>query len=92
MKLRIIASALLIVLLASAANYTDAAPWRGGYRGGWFPHPRVFVPRVYLPPVPVPPVVIGGGYYGPAYGRGYYGHGYYGGGHYRHGYGGGHRR
>ncbi len=94
MKLRIIASALLIVVLAGISNYANANPWRGGYRGGWFPHARVFVPvpRVFIPPVPVP-VVVGGGYYGAAYGPGYYGgygRGYYGGGHYGHGYHGGH--
>ena len=100
MKLRIIASALLIVVLAGISNYANANPWRGCYRGGWYPHARVFVPvpRVFIPPVPVP-VVVGGGYYGAAYGPGYYGggyrHGYYGHEHYRGGYGhgyGGHRR
>ncbi len=93
MKLRTIASALLIVLLsAGTSSIAGAAPWRGHYRGGYWPHPivRVVAPRVFIPPVPVP-VVVGGGYYGggyygghPYYGHGYYGHGY--GGHYAHGY------
>jgi len=83
MKNRMIASALLIMVLSVGISATaNANPWRGGYRGGWFvPHPVV---RVGVPlPVIAPSVVIGGGYYGPAYG------GYYGGGYYRGGYGGG---
>ena len=78
MKLRIIVIALLIAIFTSISNYADAAPWRGGYRGGWgHPVVRAFipVPRVFIPPVPVP-VVVGGGYYGPGYyGRPYYGPG-----------------
>jgi hypothetical protein len=97
MKLRIIASALLIMLLTvSISNQASARP--GYWRGGFFA-PRIGV-RVGIP---VPPVVVGGYYgngygyapaYGPAvvvgggyYGRGYYNHGYYRGGGYRGGYG-----
>ena len=91
MKLRIIASALLVIILSVGMSATaDANPWRH-CRGGWYaPHPVV---RVGIPVPPIPPIVFGGGYYG-----GYYGHPYYGGhryyahggyGHYGHGYRGG---
>ena len=80
MKLRIIASALLIVLVAGISTQAGAAPWRGHYRGGWCaPHPyvRIAAPRLFVPPVQV--VVGGGGYYGrPYYAHPYYGHAYYG--------------
>jgi hypothetical protein len=87
MKLRMIATALFVIILSAGINSTASAQhWRGYYRHGWFmPHPvvRVCAPRVFVPPVYVPPVpvVVGGGYYGrPYYGHGYCGHGY------RHGY------
>ena len=108
MKLRIIASALLIMLLTvGISNQVSARPgyWRGGFYG-----PRTGL-RVVAPiPAPVvvggyygggyapaygPSVVVGGGYYGGGYyNRGYYNHGYYRGGGYRGSYGprGGYRR
>ncbi len=75
MKLRIVASALLILALSTViSTNADAQRWRG-YRGGYYrPHYGV---RVWAPaPVIVPPVVVGG-YYGPRYGPGYYGPRYY---------------
>jgi len=87
MKLRIIASALLIIVLsAGISTNAGAHPWRGG---GWcMPHPVV---RVWAPPIPIiaPPVVVGGYYGGGYYRHPYYGHRYaYGYGHgYRGGYG-----
>jgi hypothetical protein len=92
MKLRIVATALLIMLFSlSAVSEASARPW--GYRGGWG-GPRIGV-RVGIPA----PVIVadgyGGGYYGDhgyngggyAYGEPrYYGHPYYGGGYYRGGY------
>ena len=85
MKIRIIASALLIIVLAGITVNADANPWRGCYRGGWYPHPvvRICAPHVFIPPVPV----VVGGYYGrPYYGPRYYAHGYYGHPHYGHRY------
>jgi hypothetical protein len=69
MRLRMIVTAFLIILLsAGISSKSEAAPWRGYYRHGWYhPHPVV---GVYV--APVAPVVVGG-YYGPHY----YGHPYY---------------
>jgi len=87
MKLRIIASALLVLVLsAGISTKASAAPWRGGYRHGWV-RPHVFIP---VPPVVVAPPIVygGGGYYGGGYyGGGYYGRGYYCRPHYREAYG-----
>src|ERR1700761_9475684 len=104
MKLRIVASVLLIMLLSvGVSSELSAAPWRGGYcHHGWCgPAVRVVVPPVvvggYYGPRPYYGPAYYGGYYGhPHYGgyyggRGYYGHGYYGHGGYGHG-GYGHRR
>ena len=99
MKLRIIASALLLVVLSAGISSTAGAnPWRH-CRGGWYPpHPVV---RLGIPVPPIPQIVIGGGGYGGYYGRPYsgghryyahegyrhYGHEYRGGyGHYGHGH------
>jgi len=70
MKLRMIVSALMIILLSAAVSTNvNAAPWRG------YCYPRPVV-RICAPvPVIAPPVVIGGGYYG-CYARPCYGHGY----------------
>ena len=57
MKIRIIASALLIAILSLwVTAKSEAAPWRGCYRPGV----RVCAPavRVYVPPVAI------GGYWG----------------------------
>ena len=80
MKIRIILSALLVIILsAGISSSASAHGWRGYHRGGWYaPRPvvRVYAPRVFVPPVPV---VVAGGYYGrPAYGHGCYRHAYYG--------------
>lgn len=78
MKLRIFVSALFIVVLATVATQVNANPWRGCYRGGWYPRPvvRICAPRVVI----APPVVVGGYYGRPYYRPGYYGcysHPYY---------------
>jgi hypothetical protein len=75
MKIRMIASALLIAILSLGATAkSEAAPWRGCYR----PVVRVCAPAVRIC---APPIVVGGyygGYYaGPRYyARGCYGHRY----------------
>ncbi len=81
MKLRIIASALFMIILAGIASQVNANPWRGCYRGGWYaPHPIV---RICAPRIVVQAPIVVGGYYGrPYYGLGYYAHGYYGHPHY----------
>ena len=76
MKLRMIVSALMIILLSAVVSTNvNAAPWRGYC----FPHPvvRICAPvPVIAPPVVAPPVVVGG-YYG--YDRPYYhAYGYHG--------------
>ncbi len=65
MKLRIIASSLLILLLSIAVNTNaDAQRWRGCRRDYCRPH---YGARIWAPvPVIAPPVYVGG-YYGPRY-------------------------
>ena len=77
MKTRMIASALLIMLLSiGISSEANANPWRRGYGYGYCrPHPVV---RVYGPRVAVcaPPIVYGG-YYAPRpryYAPRYYAH------------------
>lgn len=67
MKLRIILSALLVMMItAGFNNKANANPWRYEHRGYCRPVERYCPPvRVYVPPVAV-------GYYGPAYGRPYH--------------------
>lgn len=64
MKLKIVAAALLVMLLSVGVTQKASAQ-RWGYRGGWG-RPHVGV-RVVVPPIPVPAVTIGGGYYGDGY-------------------------
>ena len=65
MRLSIIVTAFLIILLsAGISSKTQAAPWRGYHRHGWY-RPRPVV-RIYTPPV-----VIG------RYDEGYYRHPHY---------------
>ncbi len=76
MKTRIIASTLLIMLLAvGISSNADAARWRGRYCG-----PRCGV-RVVAPRVAIGilPVLVGGYYPRPYYGGYYAGPAYYGG-------------
>jgi hypothetical protein len=65
MKLRIIASALLIAILSvGVIAKSDAAPWRGCY----WPVVRVCAPAVRI----CAPAVAIGGYYGGYYARPHY--------------------
>ena len=81
MKLRIILSALLVIMITAGLNTkANADPWRHGYCR---PVVRYCPPvRVYVPPVAV-------GYYGPAYCAPHYAPRCYG---YSRGYGRGYRR